>query len=122
LPHRSEKDVPIVQIIAWGSVNRSFLSFIENAFREQNISVASATLSLVNSARDSVTKQNVVKQMVVEGVKALIMVRRERDHDNDEKVNLQVFTPNEEGGGVRFDGKSYIFFICYLFTNVFICW
>ncbi|KAG0164075.1 hypothetical protein DFQ28_010872 [Apophysomyces sp. BC1034] len=98
LPRRYGKDVPIVQIIAWGEVNRGFVRFIEDSFGLQGIPIHTFFLRYGRISRDAV-----VKDMITEGVKAILMV--ERGDDTQRKVYLQVFERDDEQGSsnIRFD-------------------
>ncbi|KAI8995036.1 hypothetical protein BDB01DRAFT_754089 [Pilobolus umbonatus] len=94
LPKRIN-NVPIVQIIISGDVSRNYINFIEHSFKAVNITVDAMTLPYNTS------REGVVKQLVVEGVKAIILITRELETQS--KVNLQLFSPNTTGEGVKYD-------------------
>ncbi|KAF7727046.1 putative ATP-dependent RNA helicase DHR1 [Apophysomyces ossiformis] len=98
LPRRYGKDVPIVQLIVWDEIDRGFVRFIEDSFEAQRIPIQTLFLLYGRVSRDIV-----VKRMITEGVKALLMV--ERGSDTQRKVYLQVFERSEEPGSsnIRFD-------------------
>ncbi|KAG0165144.1 hypothetical protein DFQ28_009496 [Apophysomyces sp. BC1034] len=100
-PRRYGKDVPIVQVITRSDVNRSFVEYIENVFKSRSIHIQSLSLPYGRPSRDVV-----VKEMILEGVKAIVIV--EREHEAQSKVYLQVFAPNDEAGNVRFDEYANI--------------
>lgn len=103
IPSRSGNEVPTVQIISWSDAFHVLLRSVENHFSKQFIRTASITLPYSKATRD-----DLVKQMVIEGVKAIVII----DNANfvKSKVYLQVFAPNDQGGGVRYDGKSIFMF------------
>ncbi|KAG1141789.1 hypothetical protein G6F38_008179 [Rhizopus arrhizus] len=94
-PSHPEMKVPLVKIIAWNNVSKQFVSYIENEFRKKNVSVVTVILQYPN------TRESLLKQMVREGVKAVVTINR--DLESQKKVSLQVFSPDEAGTGVRFD-------------------
>lgn len=96
-PQQPEMNIPVVKIIAWNNVSKPFILHIENEFRKKNISVAAVTLQYPN------TRDSLLKQMVREGVKAVVTINR--DLENRREVSLQVFSANKSGQGARFDGK-----------------
>lgn len=95
--HLSQLEVPMVKIIAWNNVSKQFILFVENQFRKKNISIATVNLQYPN------TRESLLKQMIREGVKAVATINR--DLESQRKISIQVFTPNEIGTGVRYDGK-----------------
>jgi RNA recognition motif-containing protein len=103
IPSRSGNEVPTVQIISWSDAFHVLLRSVENHFSKQFIRTASITLPYSKATRDEL-----VKQMAIEGVKAIVII----DNINfvNSKVYLQVFAPNGQGGGVRYDGK-FIFLL-----------
>ncbi|KAI8969059.1 hypothetical protein BDF20DRAFT_916463 [Mycotypha africana] len=92
---RKNNIVPVVQIISWSDAYRGFVATVEKMFVQNRISTSSATLYYTKDNRE-----NVVKQMVLEGVKALVMI--DRANEAKHKVYLQVFAMNQNGG-VHFD-------------------
>ncbi|CAO3693114.1 unnamed protein product [Rhizopus stolonifer] len=100
-PQQPEMNIPVVKIIAWNNVSKTFILHIENEFRKKNISVAAVTLQYPN------TRDSLLKQMVREGVKAVVTINR--DLENRREVSLQVFSANKSGQGARFDEYDRIF-------------
>ncbi|KAI8083641.1 hypothetical protein BDF21DRAFT_248848 [Thamnidium elegans] len=96
IPSRQGNDVPIVQIVAWDNVAYGFTDYIERVFSSNQIRASSITLPYSKSAREEI-----VKQMILEGVKAIVMI--DRNNELQSKIYLQVFAPAEHGQGVRYD-------------------
>ncbi|KAI9489668.1 hypothetical protein BDB00DRAFT_841934 [Zychaea mexicana] len=98
LPRRYGSNVPVVQIIAMSDADRPFVNYVENAF--QNRSTTIHTLFL---QQDSVSRDAIVKQMIYEGVKAIIII--ERGCEVLRTIYLQVFDRSAETDtdAVRFD-------------------
>ncbi|KAI8138544.1 hypothetical protein BJV82DRAFT_582714 [Fennellomyces sp. T-0311] len=97
LQKRVGKDVPIVQVVAWGNVSHAFTDYIEKSFRMRSISIHTMYLQY-----NQVTRDEVVTHLIMEGVKALLVV----DHSKEmhHRVYLQVFEPDESHtGSFRFD-------------------
>ena len=101
LPRRYGSSVPIVQVIAMGDADRPFISIVENAFRGRSTSIHTLFLQ-----PDSVSRDAIVKQMIYEGVKAVIII--ERGMEIERKIYLQVFHRNNgiDTDAVRFDGMT----------------
>lgn len=101
---RNGNEVPAVQIISWNNDN-GLMKYIEKLFAQNSIHTDTATFNYLNYSRDEL-----VRQMVLEGVKAIILI--DGRNSNQGKVYLQVFAPIDHGDGVRYDGKvDVIFFI-----------
>ncbi|KAF7721084.1 hypothetical protein EC973_005424 [Apophysomyces ossiformis] len=100
-PRRYGKDVPVVQVIARTDVARPFVEYIEKTFRSRSIHIQSLSLPYGRFSQDEL-----VKEMILEGVKAIVIVGRE--HEAQSKVYLQVFAPNDDAGNVRFDEYANI--------------
>ncbi|KAI7899987.1 uncharacterized protein BX663DRAFT_519225 [Cokeromyces recurvatus] len=96
LPTRNSHEVPTVQIISWSENFRNFMNYVESVFAQYHIRTSSAILHYSQSSKDEI-----VKQMVLEGVKAIIII--DRFNESKRKVYLQVFSANNQGGGVRYD-------------------
>lgn len=101
LPRRYGQGVPTVQIVAWGNVNRGFIDYIESSFSSQRIQAHTLFLQY-----GQVTRDDLVKQLIMEGVKALLVV--EPGSEVEGKISLQVFEPNTEAGAgsYKFEGKD----------------
>lgn len=106
IPRRQGSDVPMVQIIAWDNVAYGYTDYIERVLSSNGIRSSSMTLTYSQS-----TREHIVKQMILEGVKAIVMI----DHQNElqNKVYFQVFAPAEYGQQIRFDGKLYDCFLLF---------
>ncbi|KAI8081808.1 uncharacterized protein B0P05DRAFT_586352 [Gilbertella persicaria] len=97
IPFRTGYAVPTVQIIAWGNNFHHFMTYVESVFQQYQMRTASAVLSYSTANRNEV-----VKQLVLEGVKAIVMIDRMNEPHN--RIYLQVFAPNDQThGGVRYD-------------------
>ncbi|KAI9497594.1 hypothetical protein BDB00DRAFT_784528 [Zychaea mexicana] len=98
LPKRTEKDIPLVQVVAWDNVSSNFTDYIEKSFRLQQIAIHTMRLQYGQLSRDEV-----VSHLIMEGVRALLVVDPAKQAQG--KIYLQVFKPNEEAGdgSVRFD-------------------
>lgn len=108
IPPRQGNQIPLVQIIAWDNVAYGFTDYIERVFSTNNIRAASITLPFSTS-----TRERIVAQMIMEGVKAIVMI--DRRNENLNKVYLQIFLPTEYGQSVQYDGKFfYLFFITFV--------
>nr|CAG8454230.1 15000_t:CDS:2 [Entrophospora candida] len=95
LPRRQGNQVPECQIIALEEVDRSYLWQVENAFREANISVHTLHLSR------KLQIQAVVRQMIVEGVHAVVFLERALVING--KVNMQIFERQRSQDNVKYD-------------------
>lgn len=98
LPPRNGQNIPQVQIVSWSNAYRNFVSHVEGVLAHHSLRASSAFIQYSQSNRDEI-----IKQLVLEGVKALIIV--DSANESKHKVYLQVFRANENGEGVRFDGK-----------------
>ncbi|CAJ0907451.1 4876_t:CDS:2 [Entrophospora sp. SA101] len=95
LPRRQGNQVPECQIIALEEVDRSYLWQVENAFREATISVHTLHLSR------KLQIQAVVRQMIVEGVHAVVFLERALVING--KVNMQIFERQRSQDNVKYD-------------------
>ncbi|BFZ59038.1 nuclear polyadenylated RNA-binding protein 3 [Saitoella coloradoensis] len=93
LPRRHGRDVPEVQILALDEADRNFVKFVDAAFAAQ---FRTHTLSL--SPRLPVDE--VIRQMVVEGVDAVVILNRNLQYRN--KISLQCFD-RRGGANVKFE-------------------
>ncbi|KAG9292850.1 hypothetical protein G9A89_016212 [Geosiphon pyriformis] len=84
LPRRQGNEVPECQIIVLEEIERNLLWEVERAFSEASISVHSIHLS-----RKKLHINSVVRQMIVEGVLAVVFL--ERPLVINGRVNMQVF-------------------------------
>ncbi|KAG2207231.1 hypothetical protein INT47_012284 [Mucor saturninus] len=96
IPARQGNEVPTVQIVAWDNVAYGYTDYIERVFSSNHIRASSITLPYTKESRESI-----VKQMILEGVKAIVMIDRHNEFIT--KIYLQVFAPAENGQGVRYD-------------------
>ncbi|KAI7857187.1 hypothetical protein BDC45DRAFT_501880 [Circinella umbellata] len=98
LPRRYGNSVPVAQVIAMGDADRHFISTVENTFRSHNTSIHTLFLQ-----PDSVSRDAIVKQMIYEGVKAVIFI--EKGMEIEREIYLQVFHRNNgnDTDAVRFD-------------------
>lgn len=104
IPPRQGNEVPTVQIVAWDNVAYGFTDYIERVFSSNQIRASSITLPYSKESREAI-----VKQMILEGVKAIVMI--DRHNESLTKVYLQVFAPDEHGQGVRYDGKLLFIYL-----------
>ncbi|ODQ56588.1 hypothetical protein SAICODRAFT_28666 [Saitoella complicata NRRL Y-17804] len=93
LPRRHGRDVPEVQILVLDEADRNFVKFVDAAFAAQ---FRTHTLSL--SPRLPVDE--VIRQMVVEGVDAVVILNRNLQYRN--KISLQCFD-RRGGANVKFE-------------------
>lgn len=98
IPSRQGNEVPTVQIVAWDNVAYGFTDYVERVFSTNQIRASSITLPYSKNSREEI-----VKQMILEGVKAIVMI--DRHNEAQTKVYLQAFAPAEHGQGVRYDGN-----------------
>ncbi|KAI7893757.1 uncharacterized protein EV154DRAFT_401774, partial [Mucor mucedo] len=94
--NNNSNEVPTVQIVAWDNVAYGYTDYIERVFSSNHIRASSITLPYTKESRESI-----VKQMILEGVKAIVMI--DRHNELITKIYLQVFAPAENGQGVRYD-------------------
>ncbi|KAK4496926.1 hypothetical protein PRZ48_011375 [Zasmidium cellare] len=95
LPRRDPRDVPDVQIIALDQLDRDFLAWVENAFKQRGL----RTDVLYLSAR--LNEESVVRRQIVEGVLAVSKLRR-RNQDSS-KINLTIFKRKSGNRDVQFE-------------------
>ncbi|KAI8643120.1 hypothetical protein BD408DRAFT_442824 [Parasitella parasitica] len=92
---RNGNEAPAVQIISWNN-DHGLRNYIESLLAQANIQTNTAILNYANYSRDEL-----VKQMVLEGVKAIVLI--DGRNSSQGKVYLQVFAPVDHGDGVRYD-------------------
>ncbi|CAG8529114.1 8474_t:CDS:2 [Paraglomus occultum] len=84
LPRRQGNEVPECQIIVLEEIERNFIWQVETAFRE-----AAITVHILHLSRKKLPIPAVIRQMIVEGVHAVIFL--ERHHEITARVNMQIF-------------------------------
>lgn len=94
---RNGGEVPAVQIISWNT-DSALMNYIDSLFTQKHICTDARVFNYLNYSRDEL-----VKQMVLEGVKAIILI--DGRNSSQGKVYLQVFAPVDHGDGVRYDGN-----------------
>lgn len=99
---RNPRDVPDVQIIIVDEVDRTFVGYIQQSFRDRRLVCDVMQLPRVSLAA-------VVKRQVVEGVQAVVKIFRKSQLTG--KIPLQVYNRSAGVDNVRFDGKT-------LFSNL----
>ncbi|CAJ0753430.1 18972_t:CDS:2 [Entrophospora sp. SA101] len=100
LPRRQGNEVPECQIIALEEIDRNYLWQVEHAFKEANITVHTLHLSR------KLQIQAVVRQMIVEGVRAVIFL--ERNLAINGRVNMQIFEHQRSQDNVKYDEYNNI--------------
>ncbi|CAG8681981.1 5070_t:CDS:2, partial [Acaulospora colombiana] len=100
LPRRQGNDVPECQIIVLEEVERNFLWQVESSFREASVSVHTLHLSR------KVQIQAVIRQMIVEGVHAVVFMERHLALNG--RVNMQIFDQSRLGDNVKYDEYNNI--------------
>ncbi|CAJ0757885.1 13602_t:CDS:2 [Entrophospora sp. SA101] len=100
LPRRQGNAVPECQIIVLEEVDRNYLWQAENAFREAKISVHTLHLSR------KLQIQAVVRQMIVEGVHAVVFLERALIMNG--RVNMQIFEHQRSQDNVKYDEYNNI--------------
>lgn len=96
ISRRSPRDVPDVQMILVEEVDRTFVGYIQQSFRERGL-----RCDVLQMPRVSLTAM--VKRQVVEGVQAVVKIVRKSQ--NTGKIPLQVYNRSSGADNVRFDGK-----------------
>ncbi|CEP19050.1 hypothetical protein [Parasitella parasitica] len=92
---RNGNEAPAVQIVSWNN-DHGLRNYVESLLTQANIQTNAAIFNYSNYSRDEL-----VKQMVLEGVKAIILI--DSKNSSQGKVYLQVFAPVDHGDGVRYD-------------------
>jgi len=96
IARRNPMDVPDVQMILVEEVDRTFVGYIQQSFRERGLRCDVLQLPRVSLAA-------VIKRQVVEGVQAVVKIVRKSQ--NTGKIPLQVYNRSSGADNVRFDGK-----------------
>ena len=93
---RNPRDVPDVQLILVDEVDRTFVGYIQQSFRDRGLRCDVLQLPRVSLAA-------IVKRQVVEGVQAVVKIFRRSQ--NTGKIPLQVYNRSSGAENVQFDGK-----------------
>ncbi|PLN80458.1 hypothetical protein BDW42DRAFT_170889 [Aspergillus taichungensis] len=95
VPRRAPRDVPEVQILVLEDVDRNFIFFVENAFRNRGLRVDVLVLG------PRIPLNAAVQRQISEGV--LAVVRLARPNQFSRKIPLQVFDRSAGVDNVRFN-------------------
>lgn len=95
LPRRAPRDVPDVQIIVLDSLDRDFISWVEQAFSTRGIRVDVLLLS------PRLSEAAVIRRQIVEGVVAVVKLTRH--NQNSAKIGLQIFDRRQGANNVKFE-------------------
>ncbi|KAK3708143.1 nuclear polyadenylated RNA-binding protein 3 [Vermiconidia calcicola] len=95
LPRRDPRDVPDVQILVLDSLERDFISWVEQAFASRSVRVDVLLLS------PRLSEQAVVRRQIMEGVVAVVKLTR--NNQNTGKIGLQIFDRRAGVGNVKFE-------------------
>ena len=93
---RNPRDVPDVQIIIVDEVDRTFVGYIQQSFRDRRLICDVMQLPRVSLAA-------VVKRQVVEGVQGVVKIFRKSQLTG--KIPLQVYKRSTGMSNIGFDGK-----------------
>lgn len=94
IPRRNTGDVPDVQLILVDEVDRTFVAYIQQSFRDRGLRCDVLQLPRVSLAA-------VVKRQLVEGVQAVVKIFRKSQ--NTGKIPLQVFNRSLGVNNIQFD-------------------
>ena len=94
---RNPRDVPDVQVVLVDEVDRTFVGYIQQSFRDRSLRCDVLQLPRVSLAA-------VVKRQVVEGVQAVVKIFRKSQVTG--KIPLQVYNRSAGADNVRFDGQT----------------
>ena len=95
LPRRAPRDVPDVQIIVLDSLDRDFISWVEQAFSSRGVRVDVLLLS------PRLSEAAVIRRQIVEGVVAVVKLTRQ--NQNTGKIGLQIFDRRQGANNVKFE-------------------
>jgi nuclear polyadenylated RNA-binding protein 3 len=97
LPRRAPRDVPDVQVLVLDSLDRDFISWVEQAFSSKGLRIDVLLLS------PRLSESAVVRRQIVEGVAAVVKLTRQ--NQNTGKIGLQIFdrTAGREPTNVSFE-------------------
>ncbi|KAF6235691.1 hypothetical protein HO173_006374 [Letharia columbiana] len=94
IPRRNPGDVPDVQLVLVDEVDRTFVAYIQQSFRDRGLRCDLLQLPRVSLAA-------VVKRQMVEGVQAVVKIFRKSQ--NTGKIPLQVFNRSLGVNNIQFD-------------------
>ncbi|KAK1049820.1 nuclear polyadenylated RNA-binding protein 3 [Friedmanniomyces endolithicus] len=95
LPRRAPRDVPDVQIIVLDSLEREFITWVEQAFVSRGVRVDVLLLS------PRLSEQAVIRRQIVEGVVAVVKLGK--GNQSSGRIGLQVFDRRGGVGSVTFE-------------------
>lgn len=95
IPRREPRDVPDVQIMIMGDLNRGFVGWVEDQFSNRGIKFETMFLS------PRLPLQAVINRQILEGVLAVAQLTQQSQDRS--KIPLQVFDRSLGAGNVRFD-------------------
>ncbi|KAK0910091.1 nuclear polyadenylated RNA-binding protein 3 [Friedmanniomyces endolithicus] len=95
LPRRAPRDVPDVQIIVLDSLEREFITWVEQAFVPRGVRVDVLLLS------PRLSEQAVIRRQIVEGVVAVVKLGK--GNQSSGRIRLQVFDRRGGVGSVGFE-------------------
>ncbi|KAK5172901.1 nuclear polyadenylated RNA-binding protein 3 [Saxophila tyrrhenica] len=95
LPRRAPRDVPDVQIIVIGSLDRDFIAWVESAFNSRSVRAEVLLLS------PRLPEEAVIRRQIVEGVAAVVKLVRQ--NQNTGKIGLQIFDRSKGASNVAFE-------------------
>jgi nuclear polyadenylated RNA-binding protein 3 len=95
LPKRNPRDVPDVQIIVLDTLDRDFISWVEQAFTARGVRADVLLLS------PRLSEQAVVRRQIVEGVIAVVKLKRQNQDIG--KISLQIFDRRNGVANVTFE-------------------
>lgn len=97
IPRRNPVQVPEVQIIVVDESDRTFVAYIQQAFRDRGLRCD------VQQLPRGVNLQTLIKRQILEGVRAVVKIHRKSQVTG--KIPLQVFDRSMGMGDIRFDGR-----------------
>ncbi|KTW27266.1 hypothetical protein T552_02249 [Pneumocystis carinii B80] len=100
LPRRYGNNVPECQIIITDDTDRSFIYFVEKAFKEKGFRIDTLFLS------PRLPLPSVVQQMIIEGIMAIIFLNRQLQSQS--KISMQIFDRKADSSDVKFDEYANI--------------
>ncbi len=95
LPKRDPRDVPDVQIIVMGDLDRDFTGWVERAFTSRGVRADVLILS------PRLQESAVIRRQIVEGVAAV--VKLDRQNQASAKISLQIFDRRNGVSNVTFE-------------------
>ncbi|QSL66840.1 hypothetical protein MERGE_001227 [Pneumocystis wakefieldiae] len=100
LPRRYGNNVPECQIIITDDTDRSFIYFVEKAFKDKGFRIDTLFLS------PRLPLPSVVQQMIIEGIMAIIFLNRQLQSQS--KISMQIFDRKADSSDVKFDEYANI--------------